>query len=74
MGGTAFHMHLEAADALARGDDLAAVARRLGDERTGCAAGEILDQRPRRRAADLLVRRHQEHERPRRGALARDRL
>ena len=71
MGRAAFHLHVEAPDPFPRGDDLAAFARRLGDEHVGRAAGEILDQPARRRAADLLVRREQEDQRaprPRRAA------
>ena len=70
----ALDMHLEAADALAAGHDLAAVAGGLGDEREGGVAGEVLDHRPRRRAADLLVGRHQVDERPPGAAGAGDRL
>ncbi len=44
------------ADALASGDDLAAVARRLGHQHVFRLAPFGLDQRARGRAADLLVR------------------
>jgi hypothetical protein len=47
--------HLEAGDALAPGDDLAAVARRLGHQHIFCPAALGFDQRPRRRAADFLI-------------------
>ena len=47
--------HLEARDALAPGDDLAAVARRLRHQHIFCLAPLGLDQRARGRAADLLV-------------------
>src|SRR5262249_13096243 len=46
---------LKTADALARGHDLAAVARRLGDEHVARPARLALDQLARPRAADLLV-------------------
>ena len=43
------------ADALAPGHDLAAVARRLGDQHIFRLPSLALNQRTRRRAADLLV-------------------
>ena len=55
MRGHALDENLEAPDALAPGDDFAAVARRLGDQHIFRLASLGLDQRTRRRAADLLV-------------------
>jgi hypothetical protein len=57
-------LDLEAADALARRDDLAALARRLRHQ-NGCRfAPDILDHAARRRRADLLVGGEQEDHRP----------
>jgi hypothetical protein len=63
MGRPALDVHLEASDPLASGHDLAAVAGGLGHEGEGGTPGEVLDDRPRRRAADLLVRGHEVDER-----------
>ena len=52
----AFDKNLEARDALAAGDDLAAVAGGLGDQHIFRLAPLGLDQRARGRAADLFVR------------------
>ena len=56
MGGNAFDENLEARDALAAGDDFAAVAGRLGHQHVFRLASLGLDQRARGRTADLFIR------------------
>src|SRR3546814_2870666 len=51
----ALGLDLEMQHALARGDDLAALARRLGDQHVFVLLRLALDQLPRGRAADLLL-------------------
>ena len=55
MGRDAFDEYVEARDALASGDDFSAVAGRLGDQHVFRLASLRLDQRARRRAADLFI-------------------
>ena len=55
MGRDALDEDIEARDALASGDDLSAVAGRLGHQHVFRLASLGLDQRARGRAADLLV-------------------
>ena len=63
MRGTALDMHVETADTLARGDDLAALAGRLGDEHRLGMTAELLDQPARGQRADFLVRGEEEGQR-----------
>ena len=63
MRGAALHRHDEAADALARGHDLVAVAAGLHDQAVFVAPGGGLDARTRGRAADLLLGDEQEGDR-----------
>src|SRR4051812_39860227 len=59
----ALHLEGESPDALARGDDLVAVAAGLHDQRVLVAARCLLDAGPRGRAADLLLGDEQEGDR-----------
>src|SRR5258708_18805373 len=63
MRGAAIDRHAEAADALARGHDLVAVAGGLHDQAVFVSPGGGLDARPRGRAADLLLGDEQEGDR-----------
>ena len=56
----------EAPEALARRLQISGGVGRLDDERRGRARGCVLEQRPRRRRADLLVGRHEDAQRARR--------
>ena len=63
MRAATLHAHDEPAHALARGDAGAAVAGGFGDQHIGRLAGLALDPFARGGAADLLVRRQQQHDR-----------
>src|SRR6516162_4187850 len=65
MRGPAMGAHDKSADALARGHDLAAVARGLGDENIAIAARLPFDEAARDGAAHFLVRREEERDRQR---------
>ena len=60
MGGAPAHDDLERADTLAAGLQRAAVGRRLEHEHRAARERPLLDQRPRRVGADLLVGREQQ--------------
>ncbi len=60
MGGAALHRQGEAAHALARGDDLVAVAAGLHDQRSTCGPRGFLDAGARGRAADFFLGDEQE--------------
>ena len=56
MGGLAFDLEVEPADAFPRGLEAAVGQRRLEHQDVGTLRRQLLDQAARRRAADLLVR------------------